>query len=98
MAATILSEDTLVLLRAEAQIKAAGNGGFADPRACNRAQDAMRRRGEQWAASVCGRTFGRRSIAFPSLPWLLDGEPELLDAADAAETEIERVARPAGTR
>lgn len=58
---------------------------FVNPHAAAKSKDVMRRRGEEWASSVCGRVFDRRSIWYPTLPWLNEGEMETLILADAEE-------------
>jgi hypothetical protein len=86
---TRLAPAALAVAHAEGIARNAHNGRFVDPRACARAEELLATRGWPWAESVLGRTFDRRSVAFPHLPWLNDGDPEILVAADAAETALE---------
>jgi hypothetical protein len=79
---TAITPERLVELRVEAQGQV---GPFVDPVACNRATWAIKRRGEGWAAEVCGRQLDRRSVLRPDLPRLNTGEVELLVLADREE-------------
>ncbi|WP_431897886.1 hypothetical protein [Nonomuraea sp. bgisy101] len=81
---TALSPEQLVALAVQGSAEAAMNR-FVDPCAVAHSKRILRERGEEWAASVLMRDLSRRSIAFPLLPWLEDGEMETLILADRAE-------------
>jgi hypothetical protein len=69
-----------------AELRAAGlksRTAFIDPHVLNRAQQIVGRRGEEWAASVLGR-----SSLDPNIMWLKDGEQHTLVAADRTENQL----------
>jgi len=86
MAVTTLGADQLVQLHLDG-IAMRGTSPFEDPRTMNRYQEVLRRRGEQWAASVLCRDISRRSLTWG--PWLNHGEAEILVLADEAEQREE---------
>jgi hypothetical protein len=81
---TILSAEVLAALHAEGRAQAALSR-FIDPMAISRCRRVLTQRGQDWAQSVLLRDLARRSRLYPSMPWLEDGEPEILVLADAAE-------------
>lgn len=85
---TKLKEPELVILRRQAHEQNASSGQFVDPHLIAQCTNALRRRGEAWAAAVLGRDLSRRSIAVPAMPYLLDHEPLMLVLADRAEDVV----------
>lgn len=85
---TGISEARLVELRKQGRDASRAGGGFVDPFVLRRCQDALDRRGEEWAAAVLGRDIGRRSVAVVHRPYLLAGEDHTLVAADAEEDHL----------
>lgn len=83
MTRTQLPEARLVEIRAAAHQSV---GRFVDPYAMAECRTVLARRGEEWAASVLGRSLERRSWIDTRVPWLTDAEPYALIAADRAET------------
>lgn len=84
MTKTNMPEHLLVSIR-EATRASIAPSRFVNPYVISRMIEVLRNRGEIWAESVLGRKFDRRSYIDPALPWLLDGEAEILIAADSAE-------------
>ena len=84
MMPTILPEPLLTAIHAEAAAMAALSP-YVDPDVMAEAVRVIAFRGEPWVASVLGRDLTRRSVLFPHLPWLDDGEAETLCLADRAE-------------
>lgn len=85
---TRISEARLVELRRSGQDASRTGGGFVDPFVLRRCQEALDRRGEDWAAAVLGRDIGRRSPMVVHRPYLMDGEDHTLVAADAEEDHL----------
>ena len=81
---TTLTPEALAALHAEGRAQAALSR-FVDPVGISRCRRVLTQRGEDWAASVLLRDISRRSQLAASLPYLQDGEPEILVLADAAE-------------
>lgn len=81
---TTLTPEHLATLHAQGR-EEAGRSPFVDPCAAAKSKKLLQERGESWAASVLMRDLSRRSLAFPYLPWLEDGEMETLILADRAE-------------
>lgn len=84
MAATKLSPGTLAELHVVGRATAA-TSRFVNPHVVAQTRRILVQRGELWAASVLGRDLSRRSRLYPRLPWLEDGEAEVLVLADEAE-------------
>lgn len=82
---TTLPETRLVELRADGLLH---RSAFPDPSVLHDCLRVLDRRGEKWAASVLGRDVSRRSVAVPGRPFLRDGEPYTLVAADRAEDDL----------
>lgn len=82
MTATRMPPAKLVELRALGRARA---GRFVDPAVMQRCGVVLDRRGEDWAASILGRSLERRSFAVPARPYLLRGEEYVLILADTAE-------------
>lgn len=82
MTATRMPPAKLVELRATGRARA---GRFVDPAVIRRCGIVLDRRGEDWAASILGRSLERRSLAVPSRPYLHHGEEYVLILADTAE-------------
>lgn len=61
---------------------------FPNPDVIAASKRALTRRGENWAAAVLDRDLSRRSIAFPTLPYLESGEPYVLAEADCIEEAL----------
>lgn len=83
MSATLLPEVALVKIREYAQQQP---GRFVDPTVIVWCREVLTRRGEDWAASVLGRSLERRSLLSPSFPWLTAADPYALIEADRVET------------
>lgn len=93
---TTLAPETLTGLAARGKAESR-RSPFVDPCAVAASKKLLRERGEEWAGSVLMRRLDRRSVAFPALPWLEDGEMEALILADRAEWEqLTRVALSEG--
>lgn len=84
---TKIPAKALVALRAQG-LANSRKSPFVDPYVIARCTAVLDRRGEPWAADVLGRDISRRSIGVPRRPYLIDGEPETLVAADVAETKL----------
>ena len=80
---TALTEEKLTSLRAKAQ--AMPRSAFIDPFVIEESKEILRRRGEDWAASVLGHDLIKRSVLLPQYQWLKDYEPDVLMAADTEE-------------
>jgi len=80
--ATAIPPQVLNELRLFEPLKA---GRFVDPLVMHECEQAMRRRGLRWTEAVVGRPLSRRSLLRPDLPWLVDGEPYIITAADSLE-------------
>ena len=85
---TSISEERLAELRRHGQDANRAGGGFVDPSVLRRCQEALDRRGEEWAAAVLGRDIARRSPTVVHRPYLLAGEDHTLVAADGEEDRL----------
>ncbi|MBG0818937.1 hypothetical protein [Planomonospora sp. ID82291] len=83
---TTLSPERLAELAAQGRAQA-GRSPFVNPDTVAQLKELLRERGETWAASILMRDLSRRSLLFPHLPWLKDGEMETLVLANKAEWE-----------
>lgn len=84
---TTLSPERLAQLHAQGRERAQASS-FVNPYTIAKCKRVLQTRGEQWAESVLMRQFTRRWAMSPLLPWLEQGEDEILVLADQAEWEL----------